>query len=198
MREPWCSSCGEPRTRGGRCARCQRGGLTALDWARSAHRFDGTIRHAIHRFKYGGERAWAPLLAALVAEHDDLGRPAFDLLVPVPLAAARERERGYNQAEDLTRALADLWKLEVAAYLRRTRATPPQVGLDRAARLVNVAGAFAWRGERLRGARVLLVDDVMTTGATGEACAVALKAAGAGFVGILTLARPVHDSLSDA
>lgn len=172
------------------------GELRALDWARSAYYFDGAIRQAIHRFKYGGERAFASLLATMVAECE-LERPPFDAVAPVPLDPRRRRDRGYNQAEDLARALAAHWRLTVALDLERTRLTRPQVGLDRAARRANVAGAFEWTGDSIEGVNVLLVDDVMTSGATAEACAAALKEAGASFVGIVTVARPVRDGPPD-
>lgn len=115
------------------------------------------------------------------------------IVVPVPLDAARRRARGFNQAEELARALAltvaDGYPL--ATGLVRVRETRPQVGLDRAARRENVRGAFGWQGPPLAGGRVLLVDDVMTSGATAEACAAALKAAGAAWVGLVTVARAV-------
>lgn len=193
---PWCARCGEPLNPRARCDRCPAGELRALDWARSAYYFDGAIRQAIHRFKYGGERAFAPVLAAMVAECE-LDRPLFDAVAPVPLDPLRRRDRGYNQAEDLARALAGHWQLTLALDLRRTRTTRPQVGLDRAARRANVAGAFEWAGDSLGGVKLLLVDDVMTTGATAEACAAALKEAGASFTGIVTVARPVRDGSTD-
>lgn len=190
---PWCDRCGEPLAQPGRCAPCRRPGPVALDVARAACAFDGPVRQAIHRFKYQGERGRAAHLAALVAGHAGVLALAVDcLLVPVPLDARRRRERGYNQAEALARELARLWACPCVPALARTRPTRPQVGLDRAARLANVRGAFAWRGVALTGARALLVDDVMTTGATAEACAVALKAAGAVWVGLVTIARPRH------
>lgn len=127
----------------------------------------------------------------------ELGLPLFDVVAPVPLDRRRRRERGYNQAEDLARALAQHWGLRLALDLRRTRTTRPQVGLDRAARHANVAGAFEWAGGSIGGLRMLLVDDVMTTGATAEACAAALKEAGASFVGMVTVARPVRGESAD-
>lgn len=188
------------------CRPCRTGGPFALDRARAAYPFDGPIRRAIHRFKYEGERARAaslgaclpPLVAALASEVPSTEGGAEAALhgpttpiVPVPLAADRRRARGFNQAEELARVLAEVTGGRLDTRLARVRATRPQVGLDREARRANVRDAFAWRGEALRGRRVLLVDDVMTTGATAEACAVALKAAGAGWVGLVTVARPV-------
>ena len=128
---------------------------------------------------------------------------ADSLLVPVPLDSARRRARGYNQAEELAGVLAREWGRPLSTDLAHTRRTRPQVGLDRRARRENVRGAFAWRGASLAGRPIVLVDDVMTTGATAEACAVALKAAGAASVGLLAVARPVgeaslRDPLQDA
>lgn len=193
---PWCERCGDPlrfASRDGLCAPCRQGGPRALDWARAAYAFAGPLREAIHRFKYGGERARAAHLAGLLLAWPALPPPGAALLAPVPLDAARRRARGYNQAEELARALAAVWALPLTTDLARTRPTRPQVGLDRAARRENVRGAFAWRGGPLAARRVLLIDDVMTTGATAEECAVALKAAGATWVGLLALARPVSD-----
>lgn len=193
---PWCERCGDPlrfASRDGLCAPCRQGGPRALDWARAAYAFAGPLREAIHRFKYGGERARAAHLAGLLLAWPALPPPGAALLAPVPLDAARRRARGYNQAEELARALAAVWALPLTTDLARTRPTRPQVGLDRAARRENVRGAFAWRGGPLAARRVLLIDDVMTTGATVEECAVALKAAGATWVGLLALARPVSD-----
>lgn len=190
---PLCERCGSPRRGKIACRVCHNNSLRSIDWARSAYPFTGPLRDAIHRFKYEHERARADHLGALLVPHL-AAMPGADwsvapLLVPVPLSAARRRERGYNQAEALTRALASARGWSVATALVRTRATPPQVGLDLAARRANVHGAFAWCGEPLTGRRVLLIDDVLTTGATASECAAVLKAAGAGWVGLLTVAR---------
>lgn len=195
---PWCARCGVPlRAAGGaRCRGCAAGGGHALDWARAAYPFAGPLRGAIHRFKYEGERARAEHLGRLFAIPLDLPEPAGSLLiVPVPLGAARRRERGYNQAEELAKVLATARGDRLDTGLARVRATRPQVGLGAAERRANVCGAFAWQGASLAGQRVLLVDDVMTTGATAEACAVALKAAGASWAGILTVARAVGQDM---
>jgi len=107
----------------------------------------------------------------------------------VPLHERRRRRRGYNQAELLGRELARICGLPVVTGLVRLRDTPAQVGLDRVRRQANVAGAFRWEGKELARRSLLLVDDVATTGATLEACAGALKAAGAGAVIGFTVAR---------
>ena len=198
---PWCARCGIPLAGSGAtlCPQCRVHGPTALDLARAAYAFREPIRAAIHRFKYEGERGRAAHLAALTAgsrgasELIAAGEAADVLLVPVPLDRARRRARGYNQSEELVRELAELWGCPVATALERARETRPQVGLDRLARRENVRGAFVWRGDSLAARPVLLVDDVMTTGATAEECAAALKAAGAPWVGLLTVARAVDD-----
>jgi ComF family protein len=200
---PWCARCGIPLAGPGAtlCPGCRVEGPFALDRARAAYAFREPIRAAIHRFKYEGERGRAAHLAALTVAAPgaaDLHRagPAGEaLIVPVPLDSARRRARGYNQSEELAREFAELWGRPLATELARSRETRPQVGLDRLARRENVRGAFVWRGDPLVGCPVLLVDDVMTTGATAEECAAALKAAGARWVGVLTVARPV--SLED-
>ncbi len=197
---PWCARCGAPLPpaagRAVLCRPCRDGGPFALDWARAAFLFADPLREAIHRFKYKGERARAEGLGAalipLLERHGSGvgdGAIAEALIVPVPLDPARRRGRGFNRAEELARVLATGSGRPVDGGLARVRATRPQVGLDRAARRANVRGAFAWRGAALVGRPVVLVDDVMTTGATAEECAVALKAAGVGGVGLLTVAR---------
>jgi predicted amidophosphoribosyltransferase len=132
----------------------------------------------------------APALADLAA-----GRLAAEagpdlLLVAVPLHPRRQRARGYNQSELLAAALrARLRLARPPGRLVRVRDTPPQVGLDRLRRQANVADAFAWHGPAPAGRRFLVVDDVATTGATLEACAAALRAAGSGPVRAYTIAR---------
>lgn len=115
-----------------------------------------------------------------------------DLLVPVPISRTRQRQRGYNQAAMLARALAE--NVAIPFYpqaLHRVRSTPSQVGLDRNARRENVRGAFVADPRWVRGKRVVVVDDVCTSGATLEACAAALYQAGAVSVWGFTLARVI-------
>ena len=153
------------------------------------------MREAIHAFKFGGRRGLADPLGDLMTE---LGLSALpgatpDLLLPVPLHRRRERERGYNQALLLSRRLQRAWGIPVAAdVLVRRGTTAPQANLDAPARRRNVGGAFAVPNpEAVFGRHVVLVDDVLTTGATAGECARCLLRAGASTVGVLTIARTV-------
>ena len=152
--------------------------------------YEARIRHAIHRLKYQRLSALAdPLGDALSRFWQRLGAQAT-CIVPVPLHPDRQRERGYNQSELLARRVGLLAGIPVYPHaLRRVRATAAQMTLNAAERSANVAGAFRCDDPAVRGATVLLIDDVCTTGATLEACAQALKAAGAAEVHGLTLAR---------
>jgi ComF family protein len=154
-------------------------------WTAAACRFEfgGQLAVALRRAKYGQEAVLARQLGALL-------RPlpaACDLVVPVPLHPRRFRGRGFNQAAELVRGAG---ARPILGVLIRTRDTPPQTERPRSLRLRNVARAFAVPApEMVHGKRVLLVDDVMTTGATADACAQALLAAGAASVCVLCLAR---------
>lgn len=152
--------------------------------------YEGPIEHAVHRFKYEGWRRLARPLALLLAERLAIEGVAARWVVAVPLHPSRQRARGYNQSELLARELQELISLSAPpGVLVRTRATPQQVGHDRKRRFENVAGAFAWTGDRLGGEAILLVDDVATTGATLDACAAALRGAGSGPVTGVSVAR---------
>ena len=163
-----------------------------LELVMAAFRHDGVARRTLQRLKYGGAaRLAAPLAAASLACFDELlaiSGPAT--LVPVPVNVARARERGYNQALLLARGLAAARGLRLADLLARSRATVRQHGLDRSARLANLRAAFTLRAERAPS-RVILVDDILTTGATLEACASVLRAAGASQVFGFAIAREV-------
>ena len=114
----------------------------------------------------------------------------FDAIVPMPLHWRKRWQRGFNQSELLAREIGRRWNLPVRALVRRKRSTVPQAGLTSAQRRKNVEGAFkAGKGAPLKGMRLLLIDDVLTTGATASACARALKRAGAARVTFLALAR---------
>jgi ComF family protein len=143
---------------------------------------------AIHALKYRSRRCVAAALGELLAL--TCSAPAEAIVVPVPLHPARLRARGYNQAFLLARVLARRRRLELADALERTRDTPAQRELGRQARLANLRGAFrVVRPERVHHRRVLLVDDVLTTGATADACAGVLRAAGASGVDVYTVGR---------
>jgi ComF family protein len=152
--------------------------------------FEGALREALHQLKYRGHTALAEPLGNLMAVYWMQHTIPADVVVPVPLHAARLRERGYNQAALLARAMAQRIGLPLdERTLVRERATAPQVDLDARQRKENVHDAFRCSDRTLAGRQVLLVDDVCTTGATLEACAVALYEGGARGVQALTLAR---------
>lgn len=189
LEEPLCPRCGRELEFASATCSC-RARLRALRRARSATAYEGPVEQAIHRFKYEGWRCLAEPLAGLVADRLAVEGVPAALLVAVPLHRHRLRSRGYNQSELLARELRRRFGLDGSSrWLLRLRDTPPQVGLDRRHRRVNVAGAFAWRGPRLDGRAIILVDDVATTCATLEACAAAVRAAGSGTVHGLTVAR---------
>jgi ComF family protein len=166
------------------CARCRR--RPGAVRSRAVGPYAGTLRALVHALKYDGYRSLAPVLGRLMRDHgaDVIG--GADIAVPVPLHRRRARERGFNQADDLARATG----LPVVRALRRVRATPSQTDLPAARRYANVRDAFALRrGIDVRGLRILIVDDVCTTGATIEACARVLRQGGAAQVSALTAAR---------
>ena len=162
LRPPLCPHCGRPLSLGARCPCVTQ--TTYLAGARSVGLHKGPLRRAIHALKYEGLRQIAPLLAALMAATWREQGVAVDAIVAVPLSPARERARGYSQADLLARPLADELGVSCIAGLLRTRDTRSQVGLDLNQRWDNVWGAFRWRGKGLVGQRILLVDDVLTTG----------------------------------
>jgi ComF family protein len=192
---PICIACGDPlpswrvlSAAGGRCPRCRRR-PPACDAALAAGEYEGRLREIVHAFKYDGRRSLAAPLAALMRDRCGVLLEGADVAVPVPLHAWRRARRGFNQAEELANGLG----LPVRRALRRRRATRAQSGLRPAERRRNVRHAFelAWfaRPADVHDRCVVLVDDVRTTGATLDACARVLKAAGAREVRALTAAR---------
>lgn len=151
----------------------------------------GVLRDAVHALKYEGALDVAEVLAARAVAALYQHPIAFDLIVPVPLSIVRWRERGYNQSEVIGAHMAALLNQPLAPpeALVRWRATPPQVGRSRLQRQVNVSGAFTASARAVTAARVVLLDDVMTSGATLQECAAALVAAGARSVSALTIAE---------
>jgi predicted amidophosphoribosyltransferase len=185
---PVCERCGSPGAWPvRRCAECS-GRRLAFARARSALVYDERARTFVRSWKERGRRELAAEAAALVAE--GIARPAVDVLTAVPGDPERALKRGDVPPRALAEELAALWSLPCAALLRRTRALQPQRGLSLAERRRNVRDALAVTGEAPR--RVCVIDDVYTSGATANACAAALRAAGARHVEVITLARAVR------
>jgi ComF family protein len=191
LEEPTCRRCGVELEFARKSCGC-RTRLKALSRLRSAVAYEGPIELAVQRFKYEGWRRLAGPLAVLLAERLMVEGLAGSWALAVPLHPDRLRQRGFNQAELLARELrARLALSRPPGALVRIRPTPPQVGHDRLWRKENVRGAFAWKGANLGGQPVLVVDDVATTGATLESCAVALRESGSGPVTGVSVARVI-------
>ena len=165
-------------------------GLLQVEWCAP---FSGVVRDALHQLKYGGERRLAGPLGSAVARRWSRAGAGGDVLVPVPVHRDRAAQRGYDQAVLLARAASGSLGLPAVEALERWAATTAQFQLDRRARAANVAGAFRPSSERsfaaVVGRWVVLVDDVMTTGATLSACAAVLLEGGAQAVSAVTVAR---------
>ncbi len=194
---PICPTCGVPFvSQSGEdhlCGQCLRG-KWHFSMARALGLYDGPLRDAIHALKYEGKPFLAKTLVGLL----DRGYPfidygLYDLLVPVPLHPKRLRERGFNQALVLGRAMARREGVPCMGFvLRKTRPSEPQIHLNPEEREKNVRGSFAVADPpKVRGKRVLLIDDVMTTGSTVDECARELSKAGATQVDVFTMARAV-------
>ena len=191
---PLCGRCGLPipslaSSPRGCCGGCERA-APFVDLARAAGAYAGSLREIVHALKYQKRRSLGPRLGELIASRCRDVLAGADVLVPVPLHPARERERGFNQAALIARALP----VQRIDALVRVRETASQTDLPAARRHANVRGAFRLRrglpADRFaRRACVLLVDDVATTGATLNECAKVLKEAGAGEVRAVTAAR---------
>jgi ComF family protein len=195
---PLCTACGTPfATEAGLdhiCGAC----LTHAPFhiCRSATILAGPVQELIHRFKYGSRVHLCQPLGLLTAARlaSFCSEAAPDLIVPVPLHRKRLRQRGYNQSQLIGKVLEKQWRVPLEiGNLRRVRWTEPQTGLDATDRASNVSGAFAVRDpQRLEGKRVLLVDDVLTTGSTMRACADSLHKAGVAALFSVTVARGVQ------
>ena len=188
---PLCPKCGRPQTSGHFCPDCV-SWQSDIDGIRSPFRFEGAIRQAVYQLKYRNLRAIVPTVAGLMAEYLTAAPVPGDVLVPVPLHRKRLRERGYNQSGLLAGELGRIINLPVSGGgLERQVNTSSQARTAKVdERRDNVFGAFIGR-EGLEDKRVILIDDVATSGATLDACAGALKEAGAASVWGLTLAREI-------
>ncbi len=189
---PLCPRCGRPQPSGIVCPSCV-SWQAEIDGIRSPFRFDGIVRQAIYQLKYRNLRALAAPLARLLNNYLITNPVPGEVLVPVPLHRKRLRERGYNQSNLLSRELGKLTNLPVVDdCLIRQRYAPTQTKtLTVEERQRNVADAFTCCEHRLQDKQVLLIDDVCTSGATLDACATALKAAGVASVWGLALAREI-------
>ena len=193
--EPVCSRCGRPQSEYiDQCSSCSQDPLP-LQQVRTATFYDGPVAEVVKQFKYEGYFGLASPLAELMLAAWPRWKQPVDLVIPIPLHAARQRERGYNQSELLARVLKSHldWQVEPAG-LKRVRRTRPQVGLNMAERRTNVSGAFIAEAALVQGKKILLIDDVHTTGATLVAAAEVLLDAGAKSVSAYCLAGAASDA----
>ena len=196
LRPPWCAVCGVPfeSADGGVARACGRCAAIPPPYteARAFGAYGGGLEGLIAAFKYRDRRDLADPLAALVVIGAERGLEGVDLVTAVPLAPARLRQRGYDQAWLLAQSVARMLDLPATSgVLRRTRDTPPQTSLSATGRRDNVRGAFDMGVEPVAGRDVLLIDDVVTTGATAGECARILMRSGAARVRVAAVARAV-------
>ncbi len=193
-RPPFCPRCSRHSREGALghgCGECARKKFH-FDWAASVTSYNGTMRHLIHLFKYGQKTSLRHLFNPVITNFIELYLPdirRFDTIVPIPLHPARLRERGYNQAELLARHIAAHLHIPLSrGNLMRVRNTRFQAAIDSKERWTNLKGAFKINQPcEFLGKSVLVVDDLLTTGATASEAALTLKSAGARQAGILTL-----------
>jgi len=198
VKPPFCDRCGLPFqgdiTTKFECTNCREMELH-FSSARSAVIAKDVALEVIHRYKYSRALWFEPFLADLLirASATELPHADWDAIVPVPLHPTKERDREFNQAQRLASCLSRATRIPMqAGWLQRVEPTRTQTLLSRAERAANVRRAFVMRpGIRLSGERIVLIDDVFTTGATTSACARVLKAAGAGDVCVWTVARGI-------
>lgn len=178
-REPFCSVCRHHVDPGGPLP------LPAADWSWAEFEYGGAVRVAIQRMKYERRPEIARPLGACLERSVGRFEVSFDLVVPIPTAPARLRQRGYNPARELARA----WRGARCASIGRRASGPGQVGRSRADRRSSLRGVFSIAPDRVRDRRILVIDDVFTTGATASAFVERVRRAGARWVGFAALAR---------
>jgi ComF family protein len=190
---PLCIRCGQPLAVQGRCDRCSAGQFH-VSAIRAAAIYAEPLSQIIQRFKYEGRPELHESLGQLLAGYWRDHPATVDLVAAVPLHYNRQQARGFNQSDLLATVLCRqvLLPMLQPGVLCRTRDTEQQMRLGPAERRANVQDAFRWTGPPLDGNKVLLIDDVATTGSTLEACAEVLLAAGAGKVWALTVARALN------
>lgn len=186
-----CPICGDFHNGQGVCQRCSTA-PPAFDAVRSWGVFSGPLRNAIHALKYKNDLGLGEVLASYLIKYFNQLNWSIDLVQPVPLSKQRKNERGYNQAEYLARPFSYALNLPFTTRaVKRIRNTRSQVGLSAEQRVENVQNAFVTDNRIVTNKKILLIDDVTTTGATIKSCAEALRKGGAEKVYGLTLARPV-------
>jgi competence protein ComFC len=173
-----CPACKKVSLHGQYCPMCRntsnlRGIIT------SGHFKDELLKNMVHKYKYEGLYALAPVLARRLVVAIKKEGIRFDAITFVPISKKRERERGYNQSRLLAKEIASIYRRPILLGLTKTKETKPQVGLDKKKRGKNILGSFRYFGRNLVGKKILLIDDVYTTGATLNECALALKKRGA-------------------
>lgn len=196
IEDPLCQCCGTPIDGEAfspfECAECRESKLFFRS-ARAAVRLTPLIQEVVHRYKYNHCYYFEPFLCQLLLAQaaPRLSAQAWDAIVPIPLHWSKRRRRGFNQAGTFARALSQATGIPVRTdWVRRELDTPSQTRLTRAQRSENVLRAFAFKGRtKLSGERIVLVDDILTTGATASACAKTLRQGGASLVDVWTVAR---------
>jgi competence protein ComFC len=186
---PVCTRCGCVLTRSETCSSC-RGNTKSFAMLRSWAEFNGPLRNALHRLKYQNDLGLGETFSKYLLTLFEILAWEVDFILPVPLSPSRKAERGYNQASMLARPLALATGIEYQpGALKKVRETPSQVGLTMSQRRENVCNAFEARMSIVSGKRILLVDDICTSGATIDSCSRALIECGAKEVFAITLAR---------
>ena len=208
IERPFCTQCGKPHQRmvglgalsNFPCAECRDKPNKFIRHIRGAAYYDGAVGAAIRYFKFQGKETLRKPLAALMVEFalEEMRNESYDLIVPVPLHHTRQRERGFNQSLELARLLGEAFpEAVIDQSLKRIRPTTAQSTLASGERAKNVRGAFAVEGDACTGKRILLIDDVITTGETITECGRALKRAGAvsvdAFAAALACPVPRYD-----